>query len=572
MTKLPYGNSNFKSVATGGYYYVDRTSYIEQLEQFGDKIILFIRPRRFGKSLFVSMLNYYYGWEHKDNFEEIFGKYYIGKKVTPLANEYFVLKLDFSGIDTSKPESTYQDVLDNVRNSIVKFIGIYRAFFSLEEIKKFETIKSPQGMIKRLFTLVSLWGEGRKMYVLIDEYDHFTNELLSFDFSHFRRIVSRNGWVRKFYEAFKTAENEGIIERMFITGISPVTLDNLTSGFNIATNFTTELFLNEMMGFLEEEVIDVLKKIGVSKDKLDKTLADLRHWYDGYLFNVQGKHRIYNPDMVLYFAKHYLMHKTYPYDLLDENIASDYGKIRKMFQVNDTEKINLAVLKTIVEKGTVEATLTKRYSFEIPWTKDNFISLLFYLGILTIDSYDLNHIFRMPNYVIRQLYFQFFHQITLESAQLHPRVVDIQSKIKALAQQNDLQPIIDLTQNIIGQMAVEDRAHFNEISLKSIFTAFFYQVPYFNVFSELGVSKKNNERGRVDLVLMRRPPFAPKFQFAFELKYLRESQRSQFEKIKKEAIEQLEEYVKYDKTLKSLENLKAFVIVFLVNKGYVYPI
>ena len=572
MIKLPYGVSNFQKLSTNNLYYVDRTSYIETLEQLGDNVILFIRPRRFGKSLFVSMLQYYYGMEYRGDFEDIFGKYYIGQHPTPLANQYLVMHLDFSGIDTSEPKFIKRDFLYSVRESALNFMATYEEYFDEEDIEEVKSFTAPNNLIRTLFNKTRRRVKNKKVYLVIDEYDHFTNELLSFDFSQFSRIVGRNGWVRKFYEVLKTANGQGTVDRMFITGISPITLDNLTSGFNIASNFSTDLLLNEMMGFKELEVVDILTTIGVPENELDKVLSDLRHWYDGYLFNIRGKHRIYNPDMVLYFAKHYLWYQMYPDDLLDENIASDYGKMRKMFQINDTERANLEVLKMIIEKGRIEANLTKRYSFDLPWRRQDFISLLFYLGILTMDKAGLNPSFRMPNYVIRQLYFQFFHQLTLESADLHPDAVDITGKVKALAQQNDLQPIIDLTEEILAQMAVEDRAHFNEISLKSIFTSFFYQVRYFNIFSELGVEKRDKERGRVDLVLLRRPPFVPTYQFAFELKYLREKQRTQFDRVKKEAFTQMEAYLQHDKRLKSLENLKAYVIIFVVNKGFVFPV
>ena len=420
------------------------------------------------------MLQYYYGAEHRSNFKNLFGKYYIDQNPTPLANQYLVMHLNFSGIDTDNPKLTRQNFLTEVKLSALNFMAVYNKYFDKEDIKEIKALTAPNDLVRTLFSTIKRKAPKQKVYLVIDEYDHFTNELLTFDFSHFRRIVGKNGWVRKFYEVLKIASGQSIVDRMFITGISPITLDNLTSGFNIASNFSTEAILNEMMGFLETEVVEILKAVGVAEKQLNQVMTDLQHWYDGYLFSENGKNSLYNPDMVLYFAKHYLLYKKYPNDLLDENIASDYGKMRKMFQISNAEKTNLRVLKTIIERGTIEATLTKKYSFDLPWSQHNFISLLFYMGILSMNKMDLNYTFRMPNYVIRQLYFQFFHQFTLESAQLHPDVVDIHTKVKALAQQNDLQPIIDLTQNIINQMAVEDRAHFNEVSLKAIFTSFFY--------------------------------------------------------------------------------------------------
>ena len=572
MKKLPYGISNFSSIATEGYYYVDRTAYIERLEAMGEKTILFIRPRRFGKSLLVSMLHHYYGLEHAARFSDIFGAYYIGQQPTPLANQYLVLKLDFSGIDTSSVDHTYRDFLEAVKIASTTFLDTYKKYFTQKELKVIKEAKSPQGVLRNLFSIVSNKAQGKKLYVLIDEYDHFANELLAFDFSRFKNTVSRNGWVRKFYEVLKIAIGQGVVDRIFITGISPITLDNLTTGFNIATNISTNRLFNELLGFTEKEVIELLIHIGVADREVRLILRDLKLWYNGYLFHGKGKERVYNPDMILYFAKYYQAFQEYPTDLLDENIAGDYGKMRKMFQINEATSTNLAVLKTLIEKGTIEANLTKKYSFEVPWTRDNFISLLFYMGILTIDKEDLNHVFKMPNYVIRQLYFQFFSQLTLENAQLHPDALDITAKVKALAQHNDLQPIVELVQNIMAQLGMEDRAHFNEVSLKAIFASFFYQVSYFNIFSELEVQKSKQQKGRVDLLLTRRPPYQPTYQFVFELKYLKKKQANQLEKIKANAVTQLETYLKNDPTLKSLENLKAYIIIFTIDSGTIVEI
>jgi len=366
----------------------------------------------------------------------------------------------------------------------------------------------------------------------------------------------------------------GVVDRIFLSGVSPVTLDSLTSGYNISSNFSLELDYCEMMGFTEVEVVNMLKKLEIPSSQLEELITDLRFWYNGYLFHKDGKQRIYNPDMVLYFAKHYSIYKKYPEDLLDENIASDYGKMERMFYLNDTGPMNLQVLKTILDEGAVSAVLTKKYSFEIPWTKDHFVSLLYYLGILTIqESDELDElIFQMPNFVIRQLYFQFFNRMILREAQLMPAVVDVGAKVRAVAQQNNWQPLLQLLSDIIAQLGREDKAHFNEISLKTLFASFFYQVAYYNIFSELEVRKKGNKKGRVDLLLTRRPPFSPKYQFVFELKYLRTKQQAKLETTKNKAILQLKEYLQQDDALNTLDHLKAYVLVFVGNEGHIFEV
>lgn len=569
MLKIPYGISNFSNMPLEGYLYIDRTNYIEKLENRGEKAIHYVRPRRFGKSLFLSMLHHYYGREHKDQFDALFGNYYIGQHPTSRANAYLVLSFDFSGINTKETKHTFRDFTDNVRKGILSFLGTYIEFFDKEDIVSIKKNDSPQSMLKELFTLMHIKARGQKIYVLVDEYDHFTNELLSLNFNVFKKIVSENGWVRKFYEVLKRGNGSGIVDRILLTGVSPVTLDSLTSGYNISSNLSIDLEFCELMGFREEEVASILKSIGVPTNQLQKVLADLRIWYNGYLFHKDGQYRIYNPDMVLYFAKHYEKYQEYPENLLDENIASDYGKMDKLFHLNDARIANMELLRIIINEGEVTATLTKKYSFEVPWTKDNFISLLYYLGILTIQKSDGldGLIFKMPNFVIRQLYFKFFNQVLLQETKLTPRIVDIEGKVKTLAQKNDGQPLLKLTENILAQLGQADKAHFNEVSLKTLFASFFYQVAYYNIFSELEVRKRNNQKGRIDLLLTRRPPFSPSYQFVFELKYLKTRQKTNFETTKKKAIAQLTEYMQEDDTLKHLDNLKGYVLIFLGNEG-----
>ena len=205
MLKIPYGISNFSDMAQEGYYYVDRTSYIELMESWGEKTLLFVRPRRFGKSLFLSMLRYYYGLEHQANFKAIFNKYYIGQQPTPLANRYLILHLDFSGIDTNNSESTKQDFLAIVRESALNFMSVYSDYFDKKDVQEIEAHTASNNLIRSLLNKVGRQANGKKIYLLVDEYDHFTNELLAFNFSSFKTMVSHNGWVRKFYEVLKTS-------------------------------------------------------------------------------------------------------------------------------------------------------------------------------------------------------------------------------------------------------------------------------------------------------------------------------------------------------------------------------
>jgi hypothetical protein len=329
MLKIPYGKSDYRTLIEKKYFYQDRTSYLQTLEDWGSTYLLYLRPRRFGKSLFISTLHYYYGLQYKKDFDNLFGSTFIGKNPTPNANTYLVLNFDFSSINTSTEQGVFEGFLSNVLKGIENFIDNYSSYFSIEHKKEILTQKEPHEAIKMLFHRLYSHRFDAKVYVLIDEYDHFAN------------IITKNGFVRKFYEAIKIATSQGIVERIFMTGVSPITVDSLTSGFNIATNISKSPTFHQMVGFEESEVEGILRGIDVPIDEVESTLSDMRLWYNGYLFSVDAKNRLYNPNMVLYFAQEYADLKRYPREMLDINIASDYSKIQKLFNIQGKQAQHL---------------------------------------------------------------------------------------------------------------------------------------------------------------------------------------------------------------------------------------
>ena len=226
MLKLPYGISNYEELIEEGYYYADKTMYIEKLENLPEKRIMFLRPRKFGKTLFTSTLENYYDIKKADKFEKLFGNTYIGKNPTELKNSYYILKFNFSGIDTSNEETTMKGFKREVASSIKNFVDKYELDFyvNMEE--------EAEGILDNLIKAFDIQRLEKKIYVIIDEYDHFANELLSFSTNQFKTLVSKNGKVRKWYEILKKG-TESVVDRIFITGVAPITLDSLTSGFNI---------------------------------------------------------------------------------------------------------------------------------------------------------------------------------------------------------------------------------------------------------------------------------------------------------------------------------------------------
>ena len=413
----------------------------------------------------------------------------------------------------------------------------------------------------------------QKLYLLIDEYDHFANELIAFNFDNFKTLVSGNGFVRKFYEELKKGAWAGVIDRMFITGVSPVTLDSLTSGFNISTSFTTDVDFNGMMGFAQDEVVQILKGIEVPENEIEKVQHDVKQWYDGYLFHKDGAQRMYNPDMVLYFAKGFARLRRYPDDLLDINIASDYSKVRRIFTIGNQETDSSTILNKLLEDGQVSSTLTRQYSFEREFSRADLISLLFYNGILTIKKGDLAGIaFAIPNYVIKQLYYQYLYQLSAEQGELNTMLVDTVAIVNAVAKNANFNPIIALVQNILSALSTRDKRQFSEKHVKAIFTSILFTSGVYVIRNEFEVKKNNSEKGYVDLLLIRRPPYDPPYQHVIEFKYLPKEKAHLLPQIKEDAIMQLQAYVENDDYLKIIDQLAAHVIIFAGNKGHVFEV
>ena len=286
MKKLPYGISNYEKIIEENYEYIDKTQYIEKLENLSEPNIMFLRPRKFGKTLFTSVMENYYDVKKADKFEKLFGDAYIGKNPTPNKNSYNILRFNFSGIDTSTVETTIQGFKNKVANSINLFINYYNMEFYVNYEQEAEEI------LDSLLKAFLIQKQEEKIYVIIDEYDHFANELLGFYPEEFKNLVSKNGKIRKWYEVLKQG-TETVVDRIFITGVAPITLDSLTSGFNIGTDITRDERFNEMMGFTQEELIKLLNEQEISKEEQEKIIPIMKENYDGYKFTLRGKERIY---------------------------------------------------------------------------------------------------------------------------------------------------------------------------------------------------------------------------------------------------------------------------------------
>ena len=561
--KLPYGISDFARLRRDGYYYQDRTGYIPVLENLGEPYLFFLRPRRFGKSLWLSVLAHYYGREHAEDFAWLFKGLAVGEQPTPLANRYLVLKFDFSRIDTSSRADTKEGFARNVISGISQFLLRYQAMLPGLNPDKILAEADASTAIQNLFT--ALTGSDHRIYLLIDEYDHFTNQLIGPDLRHFQEIVTGTGYVRKFYETIKNATGDGTVERIFITGVSPVTLDSLTSGFNIGANFSRDASLADMMGFTPQEVEEILGQIEVAADTVPEVMQDLRSWYNGYRFAEEATQSLYNPDMVLYFASAYQRSRAYPKQMLDTNIASDYGRIRQLFRLGGREARHFELLQQLLETREIRTQITAQFSFEKTFTDVDFLSLLYYSGLLTMRGHQLGiPKLAIPNKVIEKLYYDYFGDYLARQTELRPAELRVQDAVVEMAEHNDPQPLLQLVSDTLSQLSNRDWMPFNEHTIKSILVSYLHTSQLYFIQSEAEFDRKY-----VDLLLLKREPFPAPHQFAFELKYLKKHEAQRLEAVVSEAKEQLQGYLQSE-LLSSLSDLRAWVVVFVgAEVGYV---
>ena len=406
--RLPYGMMNFPLIREENYYYVDKTSFIPLIEQ-SDRFFFFIRPRRFGKSLTLNILQHYYDVRTKDKFDALFGDLYIGKHPTPERNSYLVLYLNFSGINGAL--NNYREGLDaHCQTCFDFFCHVYAQYLPEGIIKE---LKDKKGAVEQLdYLFHECERAGQNIYLFIDEYDHFTNAILS-DAESLRRYTDEThgeGYLRAFFNKVK-AGTYSSIKRCFITGVSPVTMDDLTSGFNIGTNYTLSPEFNEMMGFTEEEVREMLQYYSTNSPfnhTIDELIDMMKPWYDNYCFaqKCYGRTTLYNSNMVLYFVKNYIMYGEAPEDMIEDNIRIDYEKLRMLIRKDKEFAHDASIIQTLVSQGYITGELKKSFPASNIVDPDNFVSLLYYFGMLTISGmHEGEAKLTIPNQVVReQLY------------------------------------------------------------------------------------------------------------------------------------------------------------------------
>ena len=561
MRKLPKGISNYEKIVEENRIYVDKTMYIEKMEDLADSTLMFLRPRKFGKTLFTSTLECYYDKNKVDKFEELFGKTYIGKNPTPNKNRYCVLRFNFSGIVSNTVDEAIEGFKREVATSIEVFVQKYGLDFFVNKDY------GAEGILDDLFKAFYIQKANEKIYVIIDEYDHFANELLGFRTDEFKGVVAKNGRIRKWYEILKKG-TESVVDRIFITGVAPITLDSTTSGFNIARDITKNIKFNDMLGFSTEDVKYLMTEIDISEEKQEELLPIIKENYDGYIFSNMikseyEKYKIYNSNMTLYFLDSYQEQGQVPEELVDINILSDYGKIEAFMNLcQNMNKIEL--LEKIVAEEPVESELTEKFNAEISFGEKELVSLLFYLGYLTIEQNEFGMSkFVTPNEVVRTIYSQYFLEYIKRKAGIQGKMKNGEM-IKEILYEGKIDKAIETLGTFLTNLSNRDYQRFDEKYIKVIFYSICRMLGAVYVKSELEIGGEY-----ADILIIPREKLNERYGVLLEFKYIKqEDYNKKPELLQQKLVEAKTQLERYNRTeeIQAIPNLRSYAIVVVKDK------
>ena len=552
IKRIPYGISDFGMIGKEDYYYIDKTSFIKEIENTS-RYLFFIRPRRFGKSLWLSLLECYYDIDRKSEFEELFKGTYIGDNPTEEKNSYFTLKFNFSSVK-SEIDKVEQSFNLTIKIACLEFLKRYEKHLKEDNKKYYKKIENTEDASEILKLLCSFVKGKGKIYLLIDEYDNFTNTVISsYGEEQYTGITHGEGFYRHFFNVIK-AETTGPgapVSKLFITGVSPVTMDDVTSGFNIGDNITTDPAFNEMVGFTEEEVTDMVayyKGKALIKETPRELIKIMKLWYNNYTFSKYKSTKIYNADMALYFLKEYMKINKPPDDMLDHNIKIDYKKLKYLI-ITDT-KGNLRIngnfekLKMILEEGKIDSNIITSFPSHRIIDPENFISLLYFFGLLTIKEIEYGMpVLTIPNETVRQIYYEYIREGYRDTNIFTIDLFKLAQLFKGMSYKGEWEKLIDyIAYEMNSQLSLRDYIH-GEKCIQTFLRA------YLN-FSNYYITKTEPElnKGYCDILMapnLHSFPDIP-YSYIFELKYIKVKDFT--EKLLKKKIEEAKkELDRYEK-------------------------
>ncbi len=543
--RIPYGEADFRRIRLNGWLYVDKTRFVHALED--ERYVFLIRPRRFGKSCWVSLLDNYYSRKRADDFEAVFGGTHLGQQPTENRHRYVVLRFNFSAFKNALDTLEYH--FEEYCQLIVRSTLERNADLFPEAARQhIRTPSSVNGQLNELFVYAG--DHGIPLYVLIDEYDNFANTVLAYHGEQaYQAFTHGGGFYRNFFATLKdgTGYSEGGLERMFITGVSPITMDDVTSGFNIGSNISLEPKFDQMLGFTEAEVrqlLELYRDHGAFNQEVEAALDVMREWYNGYRFSEEAEVDIYNTDMVLYYLKYSIPNREMPRELIDTNVRIDYGKLRHLLTVNRQLNGNFNLLRHIIGEQSIQSNIQLSFPLDQLDQRENFLSLLHYFGLLSIRAVERGMPrLGIPNQTVKRLMYSYLRDAYRDVEVFSVDVYAFFRLAQEMAYDGAWQPVLDFLRDALAeQTGIRDYMDGEKV-VHGFVAAHLSLSQYFLLHSEYELNK-----GYADLYL---EPFVAQysdmqFGYVLELKYLKRSaslNESVVADKVHEAVEQLRSYL-----------------------------
>jgi len=564
VKRIPYGISDFKQLRRNNFYYVDKTMFLPRMEQAGN-FLFFIRPRRFGKSLFLNMLSAYYDVEGQQEWDELFGGLFIHEHPTRERGTYQVLKLDFSQAGGTL-ETLYENFGTYCCAQLDRFVIKYERFY---EPGFKEWILGMKNFNAKLDNICSAARQlGCRLYLIVDEYDNFTNDILA---EHGERIyhslTHATGFYRDLFKKFKPN-----FDRILMLGVSPVTMNDLTSGYNIALPITMDPDFNMMLGFSEAEVRELIgyyRSVGAVSQTADELIDDMRPWYDNYCFaeeSLSTDPKMFNSDMVLYYLNAVIKSGKRPTQIVDPNTLTDYKKLKKLISLDGTGSYRAGIINRIAEQGYIIGHVEESFPAERLTDQSLFVSLLYYYGMLTLgDSIGVMQKLIIPNNNVRQQYYGYLME---EYQHIHP--VDM-SELGMLfhyaALDGEWRPLMDYVGRAYHDATAVRSLIEGERNLQGFMNAYLTLTPYWLVQPETELA-----HGYCDFFLMPDLSRYPMVQHSYivELKYLKQDATEQEAQTQwQEAVEQIRRYAQDRRVAGYIGHTRLHLVIAQV-RGYTW--
>ena len=514
---IPYGRAYFRGIRMEGCLYVDKTRFLHALEQ--ERFVFFIRPRRFGKTCWLSMLESYYDRNQADDFERVFGGLDICREPTPNRGRYVVVRFNFSTFGND-PANLEREFDEYCRRHVRDAVEDHPDLFPDAVVDRIQAASTINGQLDELF--LHARRKEIPLYILIDEYDNFASTILAGAGAEAYHALTRGGgFYRSFFATLKAGTENGSVERLFVTGVSPITLDDVTSGFNIGANLSLRPEFNEMLGFTEAEVrriVESYRDLGVFDQDVETALDIMREWYDGYRFADTAENAIYNTDMVLHYLRHSLPNKRGPDNLIDANVRIDYGKLRHVLLTGRKLNGNFDLLRAVIAEGRADSDIVETFPQARLTRPENFLSLMHYFGLLSIRDVTAGvPRLGIPNQTVRRLMYGYLRDAYDDVGVFSPNLVEFDRLTRRMALEGDWQPAIErLCKAVTEHTGIRDFIQGEKI-LQGFLAAYLGASEYFVFHTEQELAK-----GYADIVL---EPLAARYPgmrygFVIELKYL----------------------------------------------------